>query len=147
MIIIMLIKRRKHQLFTFMRFEWFVVWTNLNLLYPGMLSAKFGWNWPSGSWEEICLISSMYVWYYAIISPLKMPWPYSWIPFTQWCIVPSLVEISPVVWEKKIFKFLVNVFSLFGKYLPSKMGGALYLKKLESSSPNYALCQVWLKLA
>ena len=27
-------------------------WTNLNLLHPRMLSAKFGWNWPSGSAEE-----------------------------------------------------------------------------------------------
>ena len=25
------------------------IWTNLNSLYPGMLFAKFGWNWPSGS--------------------------------------------------------------------------------------------------
>ena len=24
----------------------------LNPLHPGMLCVKFGWNWPSGSWEE-----------------------------------------------------------------------------------------------
>ena len=29
----------------------------------------------------------------------------NWIPFTQGCFVPSLVEIGPVVLEKKIFKF------------------------------------------
>ena len=29
------------------------IWTNINLLNPGMLCAKFGWNWPSGSWEEV----------------------------------------------------------------------------------------------
>ena len=28
------------------------IWTNLNPLYPKMLFAKFGWNWPSGSIEE-----------------------------------------------------------------------------------------------
>ena len=28
-------------------------WTNLNPLHPRMLCAKFGWNWPSGSWEEV----------------------------------------------------------------------------------------------
>jgi len=28
------------------------IWTNLNPHPPGMFSAKFGWNWPSGSWEE-----------------------------------------------------------------------------------------------
>ena len=27
-------------------------WTNLNHHQPGMLSAKFGWNWPSGSGED-----------------------------------------------------------------------------------------------
>ena len=29
------------------------IWRNLNLLHPRMLCAKFGWNWPSGSWEEV----------------------------------------------------------------------------------------------
>ena len=28
------------------------IWTNLNPHHPGILCAKFGWNWPSGSWEE-----------------------------------------------------------------------------------------------
>ena len=28
------------------------IWTNLIPLHPGMLCAKFGWNWPSGSGEE-----------------------------------------------------------------------------------------------
>ena len=28
------------------------IWTNLNLLHPEMLCAKFGWNWPSGSGVE-----------------------------------------------------------------------------------------------
>ena len=28
------------------------IWTNLNPLHPGMLWAKFGWNWLSGSGEE-----------------------------------------------------------------------------------------------
>ena len=31
---------------------WPVIWTNLNPLHPGILCAKFGWNWPSGSGEE-----------------------------------------------------------------------------------------------
>ena len=29
------------------------IWTNLNPLNPRMLCAKFGWNWPSGSGEEV----------------------------------------------------------------------------------------------
>ena len=28
------------------------IWTNFNPLHPGMLCAKLGWNWPSGSGEE-----------------------------------------------------------------------------------------------
>ena len=28
------------------------IWTNLNPLYPRMLCAKFGWNWPSGAGED-----------------------------------------------------------------------------------------------
>ena len=31
---------------------WPFVWTNLNLLHPVMLCAKFGWNRSSGSWQE-----------------------------------------------------------------------------------------------
>ena len=29
------------------------IWTNMNSLYPRMVCAKFGWNWPRGSWEEV----------------------------------------------------------------------------------------------
>ena len=28
------------------------IWPNLNPLHPGILSAKFGWNWPSGFWRR-----------------------------------------------------------------------------------------------
>ena len=31
---------------------WPFIWTNLNPLHPGILCAKFDWNWPSGSGEE-----------------------------------------------------------------------------------------------
>ena len=33
--------------------EWPFIWTNLFPLYTRMLWAKFGYNWPSGSWEEV----------------------------------------------------------------------------------------------
>ena len=45
------------------------------------------------------------------------------------------------------FFYFVNVISLFRNYLPLEKGGALHLNKLESPSPNDALCQVWLELA
>ena len=31
---------------------WPFIWTNWNPHHPRMLFAKFGWNWPSGSWED-----------------------------------------------------------------------------------------------
>ena len=71
----------------------------------------------------------------------------TWIPFTEGCFVPRLVEICPVVLEEKILKFRKCVFSLFHNYLPLEKGGALHLNKPQSPSPKDALCQVWLKLA
>ena len=45
------------------------------------------------------------------------------------------------------FKNFVNVFLLFLYQLPSKKGRSLQtFKKIESPSPEDALCQVWLKL-
>ena len=32
---------------------WPLIWINLNPLHPRMFYAKFGWNWPSGSREEV----------------------------------------------------------------------------------------------
>ena len=32
---------------------WPFIWTNVNPLYPSMLCAKFGWNWPYGSREDL----------------------------------------------------------------------------------------------
>ena len=58
-----------------------------------------------GSWEEDFLISSMYFRYLVIIFLGKWLGPsfeQTWIPFTQGCFVPSLVEIGPVVLEKKM---------------------------------------------
>ena len=54
--------------------------------------------------------------------------------------MPSLVEIGPVVPDKRIFFNLVNVFSPFCNYLFVEKGGAFYLNELESPSPKDALC-------
>ena len=75
------------------------IWTNLNLLHPRMLCAKFGWNWLSGSGEEDFLISSMYFHYFVIISPQKKMGPFIF------SLYKYLVEIGPVVLEKRILKF------------------------------------------
>ena len=73
-----------------------------------------------------------------------MVWPFirvNLLPFTQRCIIASLVEIGRVVLEKKIFNFCKCI------YLPLEKGGSLHLNKLESPLPKDDVCQVWLKLA
>ena len=80
-------------------------------------------NWLSGSGEKNFLISSMYFRYFIIISPWERAGPsfdQIWIPITQGCFVPSLVEIGPVVLKKKIFKvcqciFAISLLSHLGK--------------------------------
>ena len=55
----------------------------------------------------------------------------------------SLVEIGPVVLEKKIFKFrlcIFYVFLVFRYYLPLEKDVVLYLNKLTSQSSKDALC-------
>ena len=44
----------------------------------------------------------MYFRYIKIISGRGPSFDQTWIPFTQGCFVPTLVEISPVVLEEKI---------------------------------------------
>ena len=69
----------------------------------------------------------------------------TWIPFTQGCFNPCLVEIGSVFLEKKIFWFGQCIFTI--SYLsPFEKGGAHHLNKLESPSTKDALCQVWLKM-
>ena len=98
-----------------------------NPFHPRMLCAKFCWNWLSSSGEEDYWISSMYFRYFLIIShwkygealnlvnlfsqlsPLGKGWGPSfeptWIPFTQECIVASLVEITCTYFGDKLQKF------------------------------------------
>ena len=58
------------------------------------------------------------------------------MPFTQGCFAPNLVEIGPVVLEKKIINF-VNVFVLLGNYLPlEKWGGSFIWTNLNPLYPR-----------
>ena len=47
----------------------FILKKNLNFLYPRMLYARFGWNWPCNTEVENFQIFSIYFNYFAIISP------------------------------------------------------------------------------
>ena len=105
------------------------IWTNLNPLHPWMLSAKFGWNWFSGSREEDFLILSMYFCYFKIISPWKRVGPsFEKIPFTQGCFVPSLFEIGPMVLEEKMKMW--KVYRQIGRRTDEKSTDHRWLEKL-----------------
>ena len=81
---------------------------------------------------------------FVIISPSKRVGPSfkkkttkeTWIPFTQWYLVPSFVEICPVV-LKKIF-----LCPLFRYYLCMEKGGALHLNNIESPSQKDNLAKL-----
>ena len=111
--------------------------------HPRMLCAKYGWNWLSGSWEEILnsvnVFSLFHLWTnlnllylrmqcqvwlkfaqwflkkifksshcISTISQLSLLWEkvgplfdQIWIPFTQGCIVPILVEMLQWFWKRR----------------------------------------------
>mgnify|MGYP003686116863 CR=1 FL=1 len=81
------------------------------------------WFWR----RRFFLILSMYFRYFVIISPLEKgqgpSFEQNWIPFNQRCLVPSLVEISLVVQERKIFKFCQCIFCYFVIISPWKRAG------------------------
>ena len=124
-----------------MRIEWFFIWTNLSPHHPSSLCAKIGWNWPSGSGEEIFLnfvnVFSLFHKHLPLeiggvlhLNKLKSPLPRNalcqlWLKLAQW------------FWRRNFFNF-VNVFLLFRNYL--------HLEK-DPSIFKDVLCQVWLKLA
>ena len=78
-----------------------------------MLCAKFGWKYPSGSGKEdykvfnkVFLLCCNYLHFDEGVT-FQLKW--TWIIFTQWCFVPSLVENGPVVlW--KIFNMSMHFY-------------------------------------
>ena len=80
---------------------------------------------------------------------LNVSWfEHTWIPFTQGCFVPSLVETGQVHGSgEEDFWISWMTFRYFLIISPWKYDEALHLNKLETPSPKYELCQVWLKLA
>ena len=109
------------------------IWTSPH--HPKMLLFKFGWNWPSRSREYFFFISSMYFRYFVSISPWKRVGPsfhQTWVFITQECFVPSLVEISPVLLEKNIFKFRQCIWAI------------IYLSPLEIFFHPRMLCAIGL---
>ena len=67
-----------------------------------MICAKFDWNWPSCSGEGDFLNLSVYFHNFVIISLWKKAGPFIWTNLNPLHPVPNLVEIGPVVLEKKV---------------------------------------------
>ena len=71
-----------------------------------MHCAKFSWYWPSGSGEDdfsnLFNVFSLFRNYLSLEKGRSPSSEQIWMPFTQGCFVQSLVEIGPVVLEKKM---------------------------------------------
>ena len=65
----------------------------------------------------------------------------TWVPFPQGWFGPSLVEVGPLVLDKKNLNF-VNIFLPFQNYLPLGKDMTLLVNRHESSLPKDALCQI-----
>ena len=86
---IMLIERE------FLRIEWSLFDKTLTPLHPTMLCQV--WNWPTGSGEffkKFCQCIFVVSWLTPHGNGLGPSFKQTWIPFTQGCFVPSLVEIG-----------------------------------------------------
>ena len=101
-----------HFYFPFKRAELFI-WTILNPLHLRMLYAKFGWNWPHGSFKFVNVFShfrndlALEKGRALHLNKLESPSPKDalcqvWLKLVQW------------LWKRRSFKF-VNVFLQFGK--------------------------------
>ena len=118
---------------------WPFTWTNLSPIYPRILRAKFGWNWHSGDGDDFKFCLSC-IFTIPFISPLERgcdpSFEQKWVPFTQECFVPSLVEISSVVLEKKIFLISLMYFHYFVIISPRKRAGTFIWTNLNSLHPR-----------
>ena len=75
---------------------WPFTWTNLNSLHPRMLClVDIG---------LVVLETKIFNNFVNLVLLFRncLPFELTWIPFTQGCFVPSLVEIGPVVLEKRM---------------------------------------------
>ena len=82
--------------------------------HPMKLCATFDWSMQLGSGEKGFLMWSMYCCYF-VLSPLvqtDIPLFEKKMNFFYQCFLPSLVEIGPLVVEKKIFKSCQHIFAI-----------------------------------
>ena len=84
----------------------YFIWKKLNHLHPGRFVSILVEN-GSVLLEKNIFKSSQCIFTISQLYPLwercGPSFKQTWIPFTQGCYVPSLIEIGPLVLEKKIF--------------------------------------------
>ena len=137
--IITLNKRRKNQSFTLWEFncssfeqtwilfiQWYIV-PILDEISPAVLEKKI---------LKFCQC----IFAISLLSPLEKRWGPSleqtWVIITKRCIVPSLVEISLAVLEKKILKFCQSIFAISLIISPRKKVGPFIWTNLKPLHPR-----------
>jgi hypothetical protein len=95
-------KFRNFVIISLLKRVWPFVWTNLNDLYPRMISTTFKWYWSAGSGENINYIFYLFF----LLSSLgkrcsSSICTYS-IPYLQGRFVQSLVKIDQVILKKYV---------------------------------------------
>jgi hypothetical protein len=105
-------------------------WTNWNFLHSRIICTKFDWFWPAGSGEEdFFFLFSVYFYSFAIISSWRGVIPFIWRnvnPLPLRMIYAILVNISPVVLEKKISKWPHPIFTFLWLFLLRRGPGPLF---------------------
>ena len=134
--------REEKPIIYFLRTEWFLVLNKLESPSPNYDLCQVWLKLVQWFWRRRFLnfvsVFSLFPW-----KGQNSPFEQAQIPFNQGCFGLSLVEIGPVVLEiEEDFWISSMFFRYFLIISPWKYWEALNLNKLESLSPNDALCQV-----
>ena len=115
-----------------------------------MFPAKFGWNWPSDSWEEDFNKDFQWIFTFLLLSPLENDWCHhlnkSESPSPKDDLGQIWLKLAQWFWRRRFLK-IFSEFLHFRYYLPLKMADCHHLYNFESPSPKDVSCQVWWKLA
>ena len=125
----------------------FIIWTNLNPPYPGMLCAKFCWNWNTGSGEKDFLKFVNIFLQFLNYLPLEVSGALHWInlnPLHSKMLCAKFGWSWPTVSGEK---FLKKFSMYFGYFIIVSSWKRVRPFIWTNMSPKDALYQVWLKLA
>ena len=123
---------------------WPLAWCNLYQVFLLEFKCKQEARGPHRSPEKTVQINKQIWLYHNIDSENKekkrdfigSSFEQTWIPFTQGCFVQRLVEIGPVVLEKKILKFRQCIFAICVIISPWKRAGLFIWTNLNPLHPR-----------